>query len=239
MDAGKPYAGRVKPFNFLLTAHVAGRNRPEGTDPASFQLIAPYEADPKRWLRLPWADRSSGKRYRVATSPEATGPDVARLKTYRDVLAEFRSHPEVKSTAPDGAPCGQWTVGLLGRRQVRSLRALTTHVGKESNKLEEVEAGIEHDPEEVWTEYADPRRDPWMEVVLPILLEMRLVDVAAAAGISQRAARAIRNGRARPHDEHRRRLIAAAATLARSQLGEMATPRPAADLTACAAYQRR
>lgn len=34
------------------------------------------------------------------------------------------------------------------------------HVGKEYNRLEEVEAGIEHSPDEVWTKYADPKRNP-------------------------------------------------------------------------------
>jgi hypothetical protein len=34
------------------------------------------------------------------------------------------------------------------------------HLGKEANRREEVEAGLEHDPDEVYTAYADPRRDP-------------------------------------------------------------------------------
>jgi hypothetical protein len=50
---------------------------------------------------------------------------------------------------------GRQTVGLLSRRRVRSLPQLTTHEGKESNKLEEVEAGLEHDAESVWTKIGD------------------------------------------------------------------------------------
>lgn len=235
MDDGKTYVDQVKPFNFLLTAHVARLGQPEGVDLVSFQLVAPYEAEPNRWLRLPWVDRSSGERYRVATSPEATGPDVARIKTYRDVLAEFRSHPEAKSAAPEGRPCDRRTAGLLDRRIVRSVRALTTHVGKESNRLEEVEAGVEHDPDEVWTEYRDPNRDPWRTSVLPMLREMRLADVAAAAGISDRAARAVRNGHARPRANHRAALQSVAARYAAAVLVEAGLSVPTDDLAACVA----
>jgi hypothetical protein len=35
------------------------------------------------------------------------------------------------------------------------------YVGKESNYLEERELGLVHDLDEVLTEYADPRRDPF------------------------------------------------------------------------------
>ena len=34
------------------------------------------------------------------------------------------------------------------------------HVGKEANKLEQVEAGLEQDPEVNYNEYRHPDRDP-------------------------------------------------------------------------------
>jgi hypothetical protein len=34
------------------------------------------------------------------------------------------------------------------------------YIGKESNWLEDVGAGVVHDLDEVFTEYADPRHDP-------------------------------------------------------------------------------
>ena len=45
------------------------------------------------------------------------------------------------------------TVSLLQRRGVRSIPELTTHVGKESYRLEDVEIGLEHNPDEIWIEY--------------------------------------------------------------------------------------
>lgn len=59
-------------------------------------------------------------------------------------------------------------------------------LGKESNKFEEVKAGLEHDPESIWTVYADPRRDQWETELLPILKKMRLADIAAGIGLSER-----------------------------------------------------
>jgi hypothetical protein len=41
-----------------------------------------------------------------------------------------------------------------------------THVGKESNRLEAVDAGLIHDPVEVYTEYVDPQHDPKWEALV-------------------------------------------------------------------------
>jgi hypothetical protein len=46
------------------------------------------------------------------------------------------------------------------------------HVGKEANKLEAVEAGLEHDPEAVYTEYISSKYDPWRTLVLPVLKQI-------------------------------------------------------------------
>lgn len=54
------------------------------------------------------------------------------VKTYRDVLGEYRTHPESKSLGPDGQPCNRATAGLLRRRPVKA--AAIHHIGKESNK---------------------------------------------------------------------------------------------------------
>jgi hypothetical protein len=81
--------------------------------------FAPYEADPTKWLGLPWVDRYSGKRIPVSTSEAMAGPERARLQTYRDVVAAFRTHPEAKSADAEGRPCGRQTVGLLRRRVVQ------------------------------------------------------------------------------------------------------------------------
>lgn len=234
LNAGKSYPHQIKLFNFMLTAHVARFGHPDGVDLTRFQLIAPYEANPRQWLRLPWINRYSGERYRISTTADTGGVGVARVQTYRDVLEDFLYHAEAKSAGPDGRPCHRQTLGLLQRRVVRSIPALTTHVGKESNKLEEVEAGIEHDPDEVWTEYRDPRRDPWETLVLPVLKQIPAKRLAVKTGLALRTVKAARNGHTKPHSQNRQVLTRAAAAFAREQLQEFGIQSPTDDLTYCA-----
>jgi hypothetical protein len=91
-----PYAEQIKPMNFGLAAHALPLALPQGIDPEHFQLIAPYENDPRKWSRLPWIDRHSGERFAITTT-SSTQPKVVRVKSYADVLAEYESHPELKS----------------------------------------------------------------------------------------------------------------------------------------------
>ena len=43
LNAGKSYAEQIKPFNFLLNAHVIPFGHPQGVDPEKFHLITPYD----------------------------------------------------------------------------------------------------------------------------------------------------------------------------------------------------
>ena len=170
LNKGKPYAAQVKPQNFLLSAQVAPFGHPPGIDPAKpFHLVAPYHADPRQWLKLRFTDRYSGKAYRV-TVGDAVTQGVARVKTYADVVAEYRCHREHKSLAPDGQPCSQATVGLLQRRPVEALQVV--YVGKETNRLEEVQHGLIEDEDEVMNEYPDPSNDPFLRFVVPVLKDI-------------------------------------------------------------------
>jgi len=149
------------------------------------------------------------------------------------VVRNFRGHPEVKSAGPGGRPCGRGTVGQLHCRVARPTYAV--HVGKETNKLEEVEAGLEHDLEEVWTEFADLQRDPWKDLVLLVLKRMPARELAAATALSERAVKAIKNGRSSPWTGIRDGLIRCEASFARPRLVLNGVPAPPDDLSACAA----
>lgn len=63
MNHGRSYSDQIKPFNFMLSAHIAQLGHPEEADPTRFHLIAPYETDSSKWLDLPWTDRYSGERF--------------------------------------------------------------------------------------------------------------------------------------------------------------------------------
>jgi hypothetical protein len=232
-NRGRAYAEQVKPFNFLLSAAVAPLGHPEGTDPTRFHLVAPYEPDPARWVQLDWVDLYSGQAYRIATTGEAR-PRLVRVRSYREVLREYGVHPEAKALGPDGRPCGRATVGLLRRRPVRL--AELRLIGKEANLVEEVEAGLVHDPREVLNEYGDPARDPFDQFVRPVLRRLPKGALAEAAGIHPRKVAAIRNGHARPRPAHREALIRAAGRWAQERLRDRGLPVPVDPLDACRAW---
>src|SRR5215210_6040004 len=96
LNRGRPYADRVKPMNFLLSAHIAPLGHPDGVDPQQFHLVAPYTPDARQWTKLKWIEVYSSRTYRIATRDGVQGPNTVRVKTYRDVLDEYRWHPESK-----------------------------------------------------------------------------------------------------------------------------------------------
>jgi hypothetical protein len=151
-----------------------------------------------------WIDRYSGQRYRVGSVVEREDPEAMQLQTYRDVVREFRTRLEAKSIAANGMACTRKTVGLLQRRVVRD--TYVAHVGKETNKFKEVEGGIEHDPDAIYTEYHLPDRDAWTAVVLPRLYLAKANELARLTGLSPRSIKAIRNGTQSPRRAVRARL---------------------------------
>jgi len=72
------------------------------------------------------------------------------VKAYGDVIEDYEYHPESKCADASGQPAGRQTLGLLQRRHVRidSISA----IGKESNSLEEVAAGLVDDEQNVYTD---------------------------------------------------------------------------------------
>ena len=99
------------------------------------------------------------------------------------VLREYEFHLGAKNADAKGKPSGKQTVGLLRRRHVRVERII--YIGRESNRLEEMEAGIIHSPESVYTEYPDPRRDEWQTKILPILQKIPIAALMRVSGRSR------------------------------------------------------
>lgn len=207
-NTGKPYAEQIKPFNFLLSCQVSAFGLPTGADPKRFHLIAPYDSDSRKWLKEEWIDQYSGKQYWITTGDHTGNRNTARVNTYAELLEEYEYHPESKCADADGNMCSKQTVGLLQRRHV-AIDGLT-YVGKESNRLEEVESGTIHSPEEVYTEYIDPRLDEWWTKILPALRAVELGKlVALVPKMSRRALIDLRAGRSRPHPKSLQRIKAA------------------------------
>jgi hypothetical protein len=208
LNAGKTYAEQIKPFNFLLTAHIIPFGHPEGVDPEKFHLITPYDSDPRKWLKKEWIDQHSKKRFRITTRGHCGTRQTARVKTCGDVVTEYEFHPESKCADGSGNPCERQTTGLLQRRHIKI--DLIKCIGKESNSLESVDEGLEHSGANVYTEYADPKRSEWITKIQPALKKAKLkVLVKACHGrLSRRELIDLRAGRRKPHRKNKEFLTA-------------------------------
>jgi len=158
-------------------------------------------------------DVHSGARYGITTTGDPSGETV-RVQSYQDVLGQYRSHPEPKSAGPDGTPCGRDTVGLLVRRPVTALTI--EYIGKEANRLEEVEDGLIHAWDEVVTTYVDSTADEWTTKIVPLLKKIPRADLARLTGLSESTIRRLRNGRTRPRVQTVQLLLRALCPLRRS-----------------------
>jgi len=225
LNEGKKYPDMCKPFNFLLAAHVEHFSLPVGADPKHFQLIAPYDPDPRKWTRMEWIDRHTGDTYRITVEDDENahmhgGPVL--VKTYGSVIEEYEHHPEPKCAGADGKPCNQRTVGLLQRRHVRIGKLVP--IGKESNKLEEALAGLIHDEQEVISEYPDPKRSEWLTEIVPALAKIPLPWLIAESGMSRRELQRIRAGQQVPHRKNREKLISLLQRWKQANHGQPAKP---------------
>jgi hypothetical protein len=196
-NAGKEYAQQIKPFNFVLTCQVKQLGHPAGVEPERFHLIAPYDGEPARWIKADWIDQYTGNVYRITTDGHHGAREIARVKRYGEILREYEFHPEAKCACVEGNTCERQTIGLLQRRHVQIERI--RYIGKESNALEDVEAGLVHSAETAYTEYCDPRRDEWATTILPALKKPGLSFLERQMPFSRRTLSDWRAGRSRPH----------------------------------------
>jgi hypothetical protein len=199
LNSGKPYAEQVKPFNFLLTAHVIPEGQPNHVDPEKFHLVKPYDPDPRKWLQQEWIDQHSQKKYRITTRGNCGTRWAARVKTYGKLISEYEFHPESKCADEAGNPCGRQTVGQLQRRHIKVDEI--KFIGKESNSLESVDEGMIHSEKDINTEYSDPKRSEWVIKIRPALRKTKLKALVKACGkeLSRREIIELRAGRSKPH----------------------------------------
>ena len=95
-------------------------------------------------------------------------------------------------------------MGLLQRRHVRINQI--KYVGQESNSLEEVDAGLVHSAENIYTEYCDPRRDEWQTKILPMLRKIPVPVIVNMSGLSFTTIKDTLAGRTRPYLKNQERL---------------------------------
>jgi hypothetical protein len=194
-NEGKPYEAQVKPFGFLLLGHLDRlAPLPAGLDADNLTPVAPFTSKPDGLLGLAWRNRHDYQPLAVTTKRGGARGKV-RLQTVGDVVARYRLHPEHKSGDPRGGLGRRGSVGLLPRLEVHAV-GYPHHIGKESNRLDDVNDGLVSTAGEVYVEYRDERRE-W-EAALPALLALRNESgwryLADASGLSERALRYALNG---------------------------------------------
>lgn len=205
LNDGKTYANQIKPFNFLLSCHVSPLGHPIGSDPEHFHLIAPYESDARRWTTTEWIDQYTGRIYKITTTQPHGNRHTARVKTYGDVLIEYEYHAETKNADSNGNASGKQSMGLLQRRHIQIEQI--KYIGKESNIIEDVEAGLAHSEADVYTYYSDPRREEWETQFRPALAKAKLSLLEKETGLSRRMLIYARTGKRKPHRKHQALLV--------------------------------
>ena len=76
--------------------------------------------------------------------------------------------------------------------------------------MENVESGQEHSEQNVYTEYADPKRSEWITKIQPALKKPKLRVLIKACGkfLSRRELIELRAGRSKPHRKTQEMLVA-------------------------------
>ena len=134
-----------------------------------------------------------GTTYRLAR-PGHRLPSEAEAKTYGDVVSQYRWHPEAKSLAPDGRPCGDDSAGLLQRMPVVAAPECR-FIGKETDRRWERDDDIsvlnprlvEYRPQESARLVVDP-------VLQQHARQHSIRTLAKAAGVSEKAVKSLRRG---------------------------------------------
>ena len=152
-------------------------------------------------------------RYQAARLQGKAAPKTVNLEigTLRAVLCDVRTGFIQRRSAPMhlGIFCDRQTVGLLQRRHIKI--DLIKCIGKESNSLENVDQGMEHSENNVYTEYADPKRSEWVTKLQPALKRAKLRKLIRECGkkLSRREIIELRAGRSkRPHRKNQELLVA-------------------------------
>jgi hypothetical protein len=119
------------------------------------RFISPYSTNPGEWLQQNWYDLNDRNASPVRITTGGIESNVIRVKSMREVIREYELHPENKSIPPQ--PDGWNSIdpmphGVLSRRTVRIQDIY--HIGKESNKLDDVSNHLVEDWGDVFTQYS-------------------------------------------------------------------------------------
>ena len=205
-NQGKPYREQIRAFGFLISPVVGALNKPLGRASKPFHLVAPYDKTQAAWIATTYVDIYSDRDYEISTTNFSS--QVAKVRTYRDLARTYLDHPDPRRLDSTGQQCRRQTKGWLRPRHIHAIH--TEQIGKETNRLEEHQAGLVDNPADQLTRYKAGTRDPWARLVLPVLHHIGQAELRRRTGLSTSALAEILAGRARPHAANRKSLLASA-----------------------------
>jgi len=97
-------------------------------------LVCPFSSEQEHWFDLECVNVHSDKHYRMVDPTKEHSPthNVVFPSQFARLVIQYQEHPEAKSLAPDGSPCGAETHGLLGRAHI--IAGEFRYVGKETDR---------------------------------------------------------------------------------------------------------
>jgi hypothetical protein len=135
----------ARPYNFLLLPMV---------DPVygfafhrqsneKVLLACAFSSKQQQWFDLECVNVHNGRQYKMLNCKKTNGSipyNVVFPSQFAHLLIQYQQHPEAKSLAPDGGPCGADTRGLLKRTHVDA--GDVRYIGKETDRKWEEGDGI-------------------------------------------------------------------------------------------------
>jgi hypothetical protein len=107
-----------------------------------------------------------------------------------------------RNFAEDICAGGIASIETLRKDSIRS-------IGKELSSLEDVEAGMIHSADDVYTVYPDRWRDEWETKIRPAMKKISIAILQNETELSRRMLIDSRTGRSRPHPPNQRFIVAA------------------------------
>jgi hypothetical protein len=128
--------GVTRPNNFVFMPLPFPTYDRKGTKrEANLNLIMPFSKHREKWTSTKAIDTRTGKKYKIHPGVDRDGCKRRReiwVKTYGNILGEYKAHPEAKFVDHDGNPCSDTTRGLL--RPSHIVAAAHRYIGKETSR---------------------------------------------------------------------------------------------------------
>jgi len=135
----------ARPYNFLLLPmvdplHGFAFHRQSNE---KVLLVCAFSSKREQWFDLECVNVHNGKQYKMLNCKKTNGNvpyNVVFPSQFAHLMIQYQRHPESKSLAPGGGPCGAETKGLLKRARV--IVGEIRYIGKETDRKWEEGDGI-------------------------------------------------------------------------------------------------